>query len=125
VVVLVVDAIDVLSYKDEGHSPVAAQSDRPRAAAISSERVQVKSRQVHVSRFRGHVQTAQDEPKPFRMLGLDLGSLAGGEEQLQPLVPEATDRHLGSVTRLYTGDKTLARPQSITRLVAARRAGSS
>jgi hypothetical protein len=67
--------------------------------------MQVEARQAHVPGLPGHVQSAQDEPEPVGMLGLNLGDLPGGEEEFEALVPEPADRHVASVTPLFSGYK--------------------
>ena len=58
-------------------------------SAAGSKRVKVVLRKLP-----GHVETAQDDAEPLRMLGLDLGYRASAEEELQALVPESPDGHV-------------------------------
>lgn len=102
-VIFIIHDLDIPACEPECDAPVATDFDGPGAGPNASQWVEVQPWQPHVSRLHGHIQAAQDQAEPIRVLGLDTGGGAGLEEPAQTLVPEALDRHCTSVTQRVTG----------------------
>ena len=86
-VVLVVYAIYVLPGTSERYAPVAAHLHGPRALPQATEFVQIQAGQVHIARTGRDVQTAEDEPEPVSVFGLNPRLGPGGEEPFQSSMP--------------------------------------
>jgi hypothetical protein len=103
VVVLIVKVLDVRAQKSETDTPVATHGDGPSDAPVTSQRVQAKAGQGHVTWFSGSTESAQDQSQFAGMLRLDSGRASTQEEALQTLVTEAEYGHASIVTRNVSG----------------------
>ena len=104
-VVLVIDIHGVAADKAKGDAPVPAHANCPSAFAISSERMQDETREIHIFGLDRNLKSTQYQSQPLLVLRLYSGFRALEKETLKPLMSKAPN-HDGIVTRHATGYKT-------------------
>ena len=92
-IVLVVDVRGIESVESKGHPPVAADLNCPSAPAIALQRMEVVTRKPHLARLLSNIETRENQPQAFGMLGLDASRGPATEKAFQALVAEPRDRH--------------------------------
>ncbi len=84
----------------KGDPPVRASSDSPRTFTISFQRVQAKGRLVHILNPFCDVERREDQPQPVELISLELPPIVLLEQELQALMPEASNHRFDCKTSI-------------------------
>ena len=101
VIIHVIHHVGVSILKLEDNTPVAGNPDRPISFKLSFERVQNRTRIVHITNNRRGIQTVQYVSQFLRLAWLDALFRAGIKKLFQTFVFKILD-HNYSVTRRVT-----------------------
>jgi hypothetical protein len=105
VIIFVIDGIGIFPDKYKCNSPVSTNPHCPATLTIPLELMKTQSRQVHIFWVYGHIESTEEHPQPFSVLGLDPALLPVEKNFSSPLCLKPRITKI-TVTYVVTARKT-------------------